>query len=117
MVGARERMQMKHYQRRAAGAAVALALAFLVGPTAHGALILDYQNGATTVVDNGPGDSSPTTGTIINTSVVAGFGVAITVATSNSPGDPTSGLLQITSLDVQNNNPNPATLIIRVSDN
>ena len=83
---------------------------------ANAALILDLQGGATTIVDNGAGDSDPTVGRIINTSVVAGFGVSITVAASNSPGDPTAGILQVQSLDIQNLNASPATLIVRVSD-
>ena len=55
-------------------------------------------------------------GRIINTSVVAGFGVSVTVAASNSPGAPSGGLLQVQSLDIQNLSATPASLVIRVSD-
>ena len=97
--------------------AVAAATAAMLGAReARAALIVDYQNGSIVVADNGPTDSDPTVGRIINTTTVAGFGIAITVAASNSPGSATGGLLQIQSLDVQNGNPEASTLIIRVRD-
>jgi len=81
------------------------------------ALILDYNNNAVVVVDGGAGDlDGVVNGQIINNAVVAGFGVAITVAASNSPGNPAGATLQVQSLDIQNQNPNPASLQIRVSD-
>jgi hypothetical protein len=42
--------------------------------------------------------------------------VTITVAGSNSPGTPAAGVLQVTSLDIQNMNPAQAALVIAVSD-
>jgi hypothetical protein len=97
-------------------AALAAATVLGVAASSQAALILDLQGGATVVADNGPGDSDLTIGRIINTSVTAGFGVSVTVAQSNSPGDPSAGILQVQSLDIQNMNPNPATLVLRVSD-
>jgi hypothetical protein len=96
---------------------VAAAFAAMFGiRTSNAALILDLQGGAVVITDNGAGDTDPTAGRIINTTNVAGFGITITVAQSNSPGSGAAGILQIQSLDVQNLNPNPATLIIRASD-
>jgi len=88
----------------------------LAGQNAQAALILDIQSGATVINDNGPGDTDLAIGRIINTTFIGGFGLAITVGTSNSPGDPTAGILQIQSLDIQNNNANQATLILKLSD-
>lgn len=93
----------------------AASIAFAVS-SSRAALILDIQNGASIINDNGAGDSDPTVGRIINTSVVAGFGLSITVAASNSPGDPDAGVLQIQSLDIQNGNAIPASLKLRLSD-
>jgi hypothetical protein len=97
-------------------AVLAIAVALGAVPAARAALMLDLQSGSTVITDNGPGDSDPTIGRIINTSVVAGFGITITVGQSNSPGTSSAGILQIQSLDIQNLNPNPATLIIKLSD-
>jgi hypothetical protein len=97
-------------------AAVCAGVVAMAPSGANAALMLDLQSGGVVITDNGAGDTDPTVGRIINTTVVGGFGVAITVAASNSPGTPTNGLLQVQSLDVQNLNPNPATLMIRVSD-
>lgn len=80
------------------------------------ALVVDLQNGAVVISDNGALDSDPTVGSIINSTIVAGFGVSITVATSNSPGTPAAGILQVTSLGVQNLNASVGTLLVRVSD-
>jgi len=89
---------------------------FVAEQSAQAALILDIQSGGTVINDNGPGDSDLTVGRIINTTSVGGFGIAITVGTSNSPGNPFAGILQIQSLDIQNNNPNQGTLILKLSD-
>jgi hypothetical protein len=105
---------MLHQKWLAVLAAVAVSLA--VVPAARAALIVDLQSGSTIITDNGPGDSDAALGRIINTSVVAGFGITITVGQSNSPGLTSGGILQIQSLDIQNLNPNPATLIIKLSD-
>src|SRR5262249_1378884 len=71
------------------------AVALGVAPSANAALLLSLNGGAIVVPDNGPGDSDPNPGEIVNTSVVAGFGIAITVAVSNSPGNPAQGNLQV----------------------
>jgi hypothetical protein len=82
----------------------------------NAALILNINNGAVVVTDNGAGDSDPTVGRIANTTTsAAGYSLAITLGTSNSPGSSTAGLLQINSLDVQNG-ANPAVLDLRLSD-
>jgi hypothetical protein len=100
-----------------AGAALVGAAAMLATHrTASAALIVDYNNFAQSVVDNGAGDTDPAVGKIINNTNIAGFGVTITVAFSDSPGSGTSANLQINTLDITNNNPGPATLTIRVSD-
>src|SRR5690242_7898927 len=95
--------------------AVALVLAGSAAST-HAALILDYNNNSVIVVDNGAGDTDPTVGRIVNTTNVAGFGVSINIAQSNSPGAATGGILQIDSLDVVNTNATASNLAVRVSD-
>jgi len=88
-----------------------------IAPSSRAALILNIDNGATIVTDNGAGDSDPTVGRINNTTTSAsGYSVVITLATSNSPGTAAGGILQINSLDVQNGGTGPATLDLRVSD-
>jgi len=102
---------------------LALAAAFvssglaLVGLASNssGALVLNL-NGTTFITDNGAGDSDPVIGRINNTSTIGGFGVAITIVSSNSPGDPNAGSLQVTSLDLINNNATSASLTIQTSD-
>jgi len=89
---------------------------FASTPTAKAALIVNL-NGGTTITDNGAGDTDPATGQITNTSTVAGFGVAITVAESNSPGTSTAGLIQISSLSIKNQGTGQGSLTITVSDN
>jgi hypothetical protein len=83
---------------------------------AGAALILNLNSGAIVVSDNGAGDTDPAVGSIVNNSVVGGFGVAISIATSNSPGTPVAGLLQISSLDVSNLGAGTGVLSIQVSD-
>jgi hypothetical protein len=102
-------------QRVSLLAAAAVGVAALAMP-ARAALIVTL-NGTTTITDNGAGDTDATTGEIIANTNVAGFGVAITVAKSNSPGAAGLGVLEISSLDVRNNNAGNATLTINVSDN
>ena len=97
-------------------AVLAVAVALVVVPAAKAALMLDLQNGSSIITDNGTGDSDPTIGRIINTSVVAGFGLTITVGQSNSPGTSTAGILQIQTLAIQNLNPTSATLVVKLSD-
>jgi len=92
-------------------------LAAVLAPATRAALILNINNGATVITDNGAGDTDPTVGRINNTTTTApGFSVAISLATSNSPGTATGGILQINSLDVQNGGASAATLDLRVSD-
>jgi len=89
---------------------------FAAAPTAKAALVVNL-NGGTTITDNGAGDTDPATGQITNSSTVAGFGVAITVAESNSPGTSSSGLIQISSLSIKNQGAGQGSLTISVSDN
>jgi hypothetical protein len=102
--------------------ALAVAAALAVSATsrsADAAILLDYNNNAVVIADGGAGDlDGVANGQIINQQVIAGFGVTINVATSNSPGLPSGGSLQISSLSVENLNPGPgpAQLTIRVSD-
>jgi hypothetical protein len=79
-------------------------------------LELQYPSAGITILDNGAGDSDPTVGRIINSSTIAGVGVTINVANSNSPGSPSGGELQISDLTLQNGNASPASLTIQVSD-
>jgi len=109
----RNRISMS--QRFGLIAAAAVGVAAFALP-ARAALIVTL-NGTTTITDGGAGDTDPTSGQIIANTNVAGFGVAITVAKSNSPGASGLGLLEISSLDVRNNNTGNATLTINVSDN
>jgi hypothetical protein len=88
---------------------------FSAAAVTNAALILNINNGASVITDNGAGDSDPTVGRISNTFTSAGYPVVINLAASNSPGSSTAGLLQINSLDVENG-ANPATLDLRVSD-
>jgi hypothetical protein len=67
-------------------------------------------------MDNGPGDSDPALGRITNTSIVGGFGIAISIAASNSPGTSTAGLLQISSLLIENQGSGTGSLTITTSD-
>ena len=87
----------------------------LLATQANAALILNL-NGAINVADNGPGDLNPAVGQITNQSIVAGFGIAISVAASNSPGTPTAGLLQISSLLIENQAAGTGVLTITTSD-
>src|SRR5438552_8562086 len=96
-------------------AIAAAALAGWITVPARAALIVTY-NGSTTITDNGAGDTDPVVGFINNTMTVAGFGVAITVAESNSPGTSTAGLLQISALDIKNQGTGSASLTVTVSD-
>lgn len=96
-----------------AGAAIVGAISFT--SSAQAALMVSYNGGAP-ITDNGAGDSDPTSGSIVNSTVVGGFGVAITVAASNSPGTSSIGLLQVQSLDVHSIGASVATLHIAVSD-
>jgi len=110
--GRRQISNAKHFSLIAAAAVGVAALAL----PARAALIVTL-NGSTTITDNGAGDTDATTGQIIANTTVAGFGVAITVAKSNSPGAAGLGVLEISSLDVRNSNAGNATLTINVSDN
>lgn len=94
-------------------------LAALAGfaPAAKAALIVDFGGAAPAVTDNGPGDSDLTSGRIISNTVVAGFGVSITVAASNSPGTSSVGVLNVQTLNIQNLGGATASLTVRVSDN
>jgi hypothetical protein len=97
-------------------AAATAAGVFGTAAVSNAALILNINNGAVVVTDNGAGDSDPTVGRIANTTTsAAGYSLAITLGTSNSPGSTTAGLLQINSLNVENG-ANPAVLDIRLSD-
>jgi hypothetical protein len=107
--------QISMAQRFGVIAAAAVGVAAIALP-AQAALVVTL-NGTTTITDNGAGDTDGTSGQIIANTNVTGFGVAITVAKSNSPGAAGLGLLEISSLDVRNNNAGNATLTINVSDN
>jgi len=109
---------MKMHVTRRGGllAAPVLALALSgLGSTSSAALILTL-NGTVFVTDNGAGDSDPVVGRINNTSIIGGFGVAITIVSSNSPGNPSIGSLQVTSLALTNNNATNASLSVQTSD-
>jgi hypothetical protein len=102
-------------------AAVALGAVVIPQRSANAALKLVLDGGttnATTINDNGAGDSANTvTGTIVNTEANFG-GLAITFnsASSNSPGTAASGVLSIQTLTITNNNSVPVTLTVQTSD-
>lgn len=96
-----------------AGAAIASAVGF--SASAHGALMVAF-NGGSPVTDNGAGDTDASVGRIITTQVVGGFGVSVVIANSNSPGAANGGVIQVSSLSIQNLSATPASLGIRVSD-
>jgi hypothetical protein len=91
-----------------------LAAGAMFAPTARAALMLNV--GGNIVTDNGAGDLDPTVGTINNTTNVGGFGVAITIGESNSPGNGTAGLLQISNLSIENQTGGTGSLTITASD-
>jgi len=99
---------------------VAAAVAALGGcfftPRANAALILNLNNGAVIVPDNSGADTDPAVGRITNTSTVAGFGVAVSIAQSTSPGSSSAGIVSISSLQIANLNTARATLTITTSD-
>ncbi len=107
------RILANHPLRVAALAAVAL---LIPHSQAQAGLVLDFDNNAVVVNDNGPGDNNPAVGQISTNSTIAGFGVQISVAESNAPGTSTDGVLQIQSVDIQNVSASAqATLTIRLS--
>lgn len=98
--------------------ACAAGAALWVSADANAALVLDLNNGAIVINDNAPGlDSDPAIGSITNTSTVGGFGIAISIANSDSPGTPSSATLQISSLEIKNQGVGAGVLTIAVSDN
>jgi hypothetical protein len=99
---------------RGLGIVCAAGAALLLTPSADAALILNL-NGVINVTDNGAGDSDAAVGRITNSSNVAGFGIVVSIAGSNSPGAPTGGLLQISSLAIQNTG-GAGAVVITVSD-
>jgi hypothetical protein len=118
-VGLIKRMIVKSPMRAAVLAGAAL---LLPHSSAQAGLVLDFDNNALVVTDNNTpggvagGDNDPVTGTISTFQSIANFGITVTTAVSNSPGNSTDGLLQTTALNIKNNNPGQATLIIRISD-
>jgi hypothetical protein len=82
------------------------AVAMLASASAKAAFVLTLSSGASTVVvnDNGVGVT------------VGDFSASFTVGTSNSPGSPTQGLLQIQTLTVRNNAASTATLNLWLAD-
>ena len=103
-------------------AAAAFAAIIIPQRSANASLMITFTSGASTVTvtdqETSPVlDASPTVGEIITTTSVGTFGVQITVAVSNSPGSPSAGTLQITSLDITNStNTGQQTLSILTSD-
>lgn len=84
--------------------------------SANAALMVSYNGGAVVVTDNGAGDLNPNPGAIISSTNLAGFGVTITVGTSNSPGTSTAGVIQVSSLNVHNLGSGTGTMSVTVSD-
>jgi len=97
-----------------AGAAC-IGAAGLVCSRANAALMVNL-NGVITVTDNGAGDTDPAVGRITTTQTVPGFGISVDIASSNSPGTATAGLLTINSLDIQNLGTAAAALTVTTSD-
>jgi hypothetical protein len=102
-------------------ATVALGAVVIPQRSANAALKLVLDGGtsnATTINDNGVGDSANTvTGTIVNTGInFGGLAVTVNTATSNSPGTAASGILSIQTLTITNNNAVPVTLTVQSSD-
>jgi len=91
-----------------------LAAGAMFAPAAKAALVLNLNG--TNILDNSAGDTDPTAGSITNRSNVSGFGVAITIAESNSPGTASAGLLQISNLSIENQASGTGSLTITVSD-
>jgi len=80
------------------------------------ATLMVNLNGTITITDNGVGDTDATVGRITTTQTVPGFGVSVDIASSNSPGTATAGLLTINSLDIQNLGTGAAILTVVTSD-
>jgi hypothetical protein len=104
----------------AMAAAVTLAALVLPQHNASASLMLTIDPGtsnADSITDNGVGDLSGTTGTIIAAdSAISGLTISVDTATSNSPGAAGSGILAINSLDVTNNNSSSVNLVILTTD-
>ena len=102
----------------------AVALAFGLGvfglaSVAHATLILDISvNGGAPIVvqDNGPGDSNPATSAITYNSPITGLGFASITATTNDPGNQTSGFIAGNEVLFTNTGTSPITVAITPSD-
>jgi hypothetical protein len=88
----------------------------VLGPSRRADAVLVRNVQGVNVVDNETGDSDTTVGRIVSNSNVSGFGVSISIGTSNSPGTAAGGLLQLSSLTIENNHAQAATLNIDLSD-
>ena len=86
------------------------------GTGAAQATTMKLDIGGTPFFDNIGLDVDPAPGQMNVTTSVGNFSVVITVATSNSPGSGSGGLLQITSLDIRNTSPGSSTLVIKLGD-
>jgi len=81
------------------------------------ALVLNLNNGAVVVNDNGAGDLDPAIGRLVASQTVGGTIVSVTAATSNSPGTATAGLLQLQQLEINNSAAGgAASLRVQISD-
>jgi hypothetical protein len=100
----------------------AAALAGLVvasSARATSAILTITQTGASpiTVLDNGPGDSSPAPGNITwQQAGVGGFNLSFVNAVSNSPGDGIHGQISQSEFDIRNTSAGPFTLTITLTD-
>jgi hypothetical protein len=101
-----------------------VALAFGVGAfglasAAQAALMIaiSVNGGAPTVVqDNGAGDTNPAPNAITYNSTIVGFALSLINASTNDPGNPTSGFVSATQVLLQNIGNNPVTVALTTSD-
>lgn len=101
-----------------------VALAFGVGAfglasAAQAALMIaiSVNGGAPTVVqDNGAGDTNPAPNAITYNSTIVGFALSLINASTNDPGNPTSGFVSATQVLLQNTGSSPITVALTTSD-
>jgi PEP-CTERM motif len=102
----------------------AVALAFGLGAfgltsAAHATLILSISvNGGAPIVvqDNGAGDTNPAPNAITYSNAIVGFALSSITATTNDPGNSTSGFVAASQVLFQNTGNTPITVTLTPSD-
>ena len=93
--------------------------AFGLGSAVHAGLMLSISiNGGAPIVvqDNGAGDTNPAPNAITYNSTIIGFALSSITATTNDPGNPTSGFVSGSQVLFQNTGNTPITVAVTPSD-